>query len=413
MRRRGSPTGRRHNIMNIHRISVINNFAAPIPNYFSTPPKERLGWCALRILLALLVIVWFGAMASILKSTPPPSPQSKAASNLSRWKELSEHIKQRRKKVNGKQPPMEEGDIAKEGDSKTNINITASTIFELSMFGNKSPSDFQLYTPYAPSCSKPLDAHSVSYTLVSQLSNDRLWMVPYHCERWGENPMSIVVFTDTEAADIKSQLVSEGCSTNYLTVQTVKKSKYDPGGTEYPVNLLRNMAASVVKTTHIMYADVDFWPASDLHSILSGEKIKERLASDPKLATVIPVFQMYRLCKEYKDCRDVNIPSMPRTKDSLLALIKQKKASTFDPTNVGGHGSTKYITWRDQETGTFVDLPCIKSNRYEPYLVFRYCSELPPFQEGFAGYGKNKMTVRLRMCDFSMQFVLINLIVDT
>ena len=78
----------------------------------------------------------------------------------------------------------------------------------------------------------------------------------------------------------------------------------------------------------------------------------------------------------------------------MFQLIKMKKASTFDPTNVGGHGSTKYITWRDQEVGTMVDLPCIKSNRYEPYLVFRYCSELPPFQEGFTGYGKNKMTVR-------------------
>ncbi|KAL7528737.1 hypothetical protein ACHAXR_002604, partial [Thalassiosira sp. AJA248-18] len=130
----------------------------------------------------------------------------------------------------------------------------------------------------------------------------------------------------------------------------------------------------------------------DLHSILSEESIKERLASDPKLATVVPVFQMYRMCKAYKDCRKTNIPYMPKKKGQLLALMKKRWVDTFDPWNVGGHGSTKYITWRDQTAGTFVDLPCIKSNRYEPYLVIRYCSDLPPFQEGFTGYGKNKMT---------------------
>lgn len=205
--------------------------------------------------------------------------------------------------------------------------------------------------------------------------------------------MSIVVFTDRKAAVIKSELISMGCSNENLTLQTVKKTTYDPDGTEYPVNLLRNLALSVVKTSHIVYADVDFWPSSDLYSILSKETIKEQLASDSKLATVIPAFQMERLCREYRDCRENNIPKMPKHKEALMWLIGRRAASAFDPSNPGGHGSTKFVTWKDQETATFVDLPCIKSNRYEPYLVVRYCSELPPFQEGFTGYGKNKMTV--------------------
>jgi len=217
-------------------------------------------------------------------------------------------------------------------------------------------------------------------------------MVQYHCARWGNNPISLVVFSEKTAEDVKAGLVADGCSKEQLTVQTVSRRKYDPTGTEYPVNLLRNLAFSVVKTTHIVYADVDFWPASDLYTILSGQEVKERLPADPKLATVIPVFQISRRCAEYVDCKDKNIPSMPMNKEELLNLIRKKKASTFDPTNAGGHGSTKYITWRDQEKGTFVDLPCIKSNRYEPYLVIRYCDQLPPFQEGFTGYGKNKMT---------------------
>jgi hypothetical protein len=32
----------------------------------------------------------------------------------------------------------------------------------------------------------------------------------------------------------------------------------------------------------------------------------------------------------------------------------------------------------------------LESNRYEPFLVFRYCHDLPPFQNAFYGYGKDK-----------------------
>ena len=61
------------------------------------------------------------------------------------------------------------------------------------------------------------------------------------------------------------------------------------------------MAISAVKTSHIVYADIDFWPSADLHDILSKNEMKERFAKDAKLATIIPVFQMFRRCKEYKD----------------------------------------------------------------------------------------------------------------
>mmetsp|Transcript_21534 Transcript_21534/g.46829 ORF Transcript_21534/g.46829 Transcript_21534/m.46829 type:complete len:689 (-) Transcript_21534:1025-3091(-) len=400
-------------VTNINRINVINNFGTDGASWkrnqrtSSITAKGQCGWYILRIVLASLILFWFGAMVTIMRGVPSPSSskaQSKAALNLSRWKKLSElnigfELRGGNTVANVVKPLLPVGVKAQDNPKDvTNIssavtNNETASIFELSMFGNKSPSDFQLYTPHAPSCSKTLDTKSIAFTLVSQLSNDRVWMVQYHCERWGpNNPMSIVVFSDRTASDVKSELVSKGCSEEHLTVQTVGKTKYDPTGTEYPVNLLRNMAFSAVKTSHIVYADVDFWPASDLHSYLSDETVKGRFASDPKLATVVPVFQMSRRCKEYKDCRNKNIPIMPKGKNGLLNLIRKKKASTFDPTNVGGHGSTKYTTWRDQEERSFVDLPCIKSNRYEPYLAFRYCSELPPFQEGFTGYGKNKMT---------------------
>jgi len=60
-------------------------------------------------------------------------------------------------------------------------------------------------------------------------------------------------------------------------------------------------------------------------------------------------------------------------------------------TNFGGHGSTRYAEWLEQKPDQLLPIECVHSNRYEPYLVVRYCSQLPPFQKIFSGYGKNKV----------------------
>ena len=96
-----------------------------------------------------------------------------------------------------------------------------------------------------------------------------------------------------------------------------------------------------------------------------------------------------------QECPENNIPEMPLNFPQLKHQILDKKVTRFDPTNRGGHGSTKYKEWFHQnkpEGDTLLEIDCFLSNRYEPYLVFRLCQQLPPFQEQFAGYGKNKMT---------------------
>ncbi len=377
---------------NIKRINVINNFGVETGERRNS--NSFWNWIILRVFLVSLVLGWFGVLALVMKRSPPPTSAAASSPNT--------HSNTATSTANSTMG-LRQTALVLHDNSTTVAEIQAelpkvqqppASIFELSLFGSNSPKDFQRFTPHAPSCFEPLSPESVSFTLVSQLSNDRLWMVPYHCQRWGNKyPMSIAVFTDKTVEYVKSELVARGCSEELLTVQTIKRTKYDPMGTEYPVNLMRNLAISKVKTSHIVYADVDFWPATDLHSILSNITVKERLASDYKLATVIPVFQMNRQCRRFWDCRNSNIPKMPKNKDEMIEIIITRKGSSFDPTNKGGHGSTMYKKWLTQETGTFVDLPCINSNRYEPYLSVRYCSELPPFQEGFTGYGKNKMTV--------------------
>jgi hypothetical protein len=134
-----------------------------------------------------------------------------------------------------------------------------------------------------------------------------------------------------------------------------------------------------------------------MYDILIGPNATNALLENHKLALVIPAFQLFRQCAEWKDCREENLPYMPYSIDELIDMFRNKRGHKFDPTNTGGHGSTLYKEWILQEDGTLVKIPCLKSNRYEPFLVIRYCRDLPPFQEAFSGYGKNKMSWMMQL----------------
>ena len=176
---------------------------------------------------------------------------------------------------------------------------------------------------------------------------------------------------------------------------------------EYPVNVLRNVALRAVQTSHVVYVDIDFWEATDLQALLQLHR-EFLMSSSPKTALLMPAFQVFRQCDEWRDCRDDNIPLMANTREDLIHLLMQGLADPFDPTNPGGHGSTRYRDWLTQTSDTLLPLECALSNRFEPYLVVRYCADLPPFQEVFSGYGKNKMTWIMQLRRMGYTFWQLN-----
>jgi hypothetical protein len=230
----------------------------------------------------------------------------------------------------------------------------------------------------------------VSYTLVTQLSHDRLWMMEHHCERY-EHEMSIAIFTNHTYQETILELDAMNCNLDRLKVRVLDAST-GYSDSDYPVNALRNLALSQVTTSHIIYIDVDFWTSEHLHDVLMSYDIQQSLMEDPRLALVLPAFMLFRQCREWLDCRDDNLPMMPYTLSELGDMIQNKRGHLFDPTNRGGHGSTLYKEWFHQEPASLEEIPCLLSNRYEPFVVIRYCRDLPPFQAEFSGYGKNKMT---------------------
>lgn len=247
---------------------------------------------------------------------------------------------------------------------------------------------FERIIPSAPVCRK-VDPNEISYSLVTQLSDNRLWMMERHCAGW-KSDISLAVFTNRTKDLVENELVKLGCSK--FSLRVLQMSDYPDEG-DYPVNVLRNLAISAVKTSHFVYIDSDFWLSSNTDSVLMKKDVKEALSKDPKQAIVIPAYQLHSKCskpKDLKGCRKEKSDTMPLTKPDLLERIKDGQVTVFDPKNPRGHGSTMYDLWEAQATGSVAKIPCLKSDRYEPYLVVQHCRELPPCQEQFTGYGKNK-----------------------
>lgn len=285
-------------------------------------------------------------------------------------------------------------------DDNNDVAISANTT---TTKDNNTPvvvaaSSFQRTSDQAPMCNA-IDANDINYTLVTQLSEDRLWMVSQHCSRWS-GPISIAIFTDKSVDEIHKVIDEESainggiaCSKGQVTTNTIPKQGKDED--EYPVNQLRNLALDAVKTSHVMYVDIDFWGSSNLYDTLQTHEVCEKFANNHKQAVVIPSFMMNPRFDTY----DTVEGRTEKTNRMPTGFFELKKAySSFEVSIFGSiraQSSTDYNRWFDQEAGTVVEIPRFKSARYEPYMAFRYCKDLPPFQEVFTGYGKNKITVSL------------------
>lgn len=238
----------------------------------------------------------------------------------------------------------------------------------------------------APSC-RPLDEHEVTFSLAIALSSDNdLSMISHHCKRWGISaPISIAVWTNLSPTGVMEKMQSfkyNACQPEQMTITTL--SPFDeqklPTDNNPPINQLRNLAMQGIQTTHVISLDVGMWESGDLYETLNTPLVIRSLAQDPKLAIVIPAFEVnIQSYSSRKECMR-NIPS---SFDGLIIQLGEKRVSPKDPLHFSRHGSTQYRSWVKQAYGELIDIDCVSSDGYEPFIAVRYCEGLPPFQEVF------------------------------
>ena len=83
-----------------------------------------------------------------------------------------------------------------------NIRTDPASIFPNSTSKTTKKPQFKKFSPSAPStCDSQLSVDDVDFTLVTQVSSDRLWMMEHQCRRWKYNnetfyPISLSVLTN-------------------------------------------------------------------------------------------------------------------------------------------------------------------------------------------------------------------------
>ena len=261
---------------------------------------------------------------------------------------------------------------------------------------------FQKFMQTAPLCDVKQE-EDIEFTLAIQLSYSRLWIMEHHCKRWGNNHISLAVAVkeESEKEETGHRLFDMGCNQK-ITVSFVDVSSLK----DYPVNRLRNLALSHVKTTHSITMDGDLLVSPNLHEALLAHRAV--LASDNKAALVIPAFEVRNVCEPKSNtdstwCRKLHVSMVPNTKKQLLQSyappVKYKTWESnanymqfLDITWKYAHSTTCPSSWPNQSASELFPVTCVTSDWYDPYLAIRYCRDTPPFQEAFAGFGENKVT---------------------
>lgn len=221
----------------------------------------------------------------------------------------------------------------------------------------------------------------LDFTLVSQSSPDRIWMLPHICERW-EGPIIVAIFMHGFTAEHDAFMANLKCpQLQCLPVHpSVPASSSIPASVWaapnlYPVNALRNLAISEVRTTHFLLTDMDLWPSRRLYPLLKHLSSKREIDSrgtretflDPLQALVVPAFSYLGQVTggEKQEAREDKVGGMPDDQRGLVECLWKGNCLVFDAQyNVHGHGTTDTAYWVGrQENEEIKPIPCFLSNR--------------------------------------------------
>jgi hypothetical protein len=192
-------------------------------------------------------------------------------------------------------------------------------------------------------------------------------------------------------------------------------SFYGPSSTHFQHSLNDVPSCEAIDADDIMFtlaiqlSENRLWMMQHHCQLWGVPHVRKELAQDPKQGIVIPTFEIQseNCAHDYIECREKYAQQIPSNFEELVIVLGSHKALPFDPTNFSRQGSTDYRKWMKQGRGQLIDLPCVASNQYQPYVAVRFCESLPPFQAKFYGHGRNNMAwmMHLRRLGFRLQQV--------
>jgi hypothetical protein len=253
--------------------------------------------------------------------------------------------------------------------------------------------NYEQFHETAPAC-RPLEDHEVTFGLAIALSENEISMVSHHCKQWGISaPISIAVWTHLSPEEVMTKMRSfqyNECQPQQMTIATLSPASQghsrEAADNTYPLNQLRNLAITGIQTTHVVYLGIEMWASIDLYDTLHTPSVVKELAKNPKLAIVLPSFEVdTQKCPSHSKC----FRNIPTTFESLVVQLSERSVGIMSPRDIDLHGSTLYRSWIKQEQGELIGIDCVSSEYYEPFLAVRYCEGLPPFQEVLRHDGNN------------------------
>ena len=138
---------------------------------------------------------------------------------------------------------------------------------------------------------------ALGVTVVSQCTEDRLWLLDKFCERW-HGPMSVGIQVDGGRAEIfdvearaRERMVL--CTERHVSVLVTDSQL----GAMYPANRLRNMAWAKARTSHILLLDIDFWPSTGAHQVI----LRALRRDDARVALIVPAIKVMLLGNRTKN----------------------------------------------------------------------------------------------------------------
>ncbi|KAF5826066.1 glycosyl-transferase for dystroglycan-domain-containing protein [Dunaliella salina] len=253
-------------------------------------------------------------------------------------------------------------------------------------------------------------------TIVTQLSSDRLEALKRQCKHYlGPIAAAILVplvqpdreGTSELSARKLSLLNSERstvgsifsrfeelqfCQLSILLCYEVYDSRR--ASILYPVNALRNYARFLVRTSLLMYLDVDFLPSQSLSERALDSSFNSMMTAGTchHIAYIVPAFQ--------PSTNELTKVSTTCTKQFLKELFEAGKIKQFKNESYPvGHGSTLFNHWFTTDSVYSISW----THGFEPYVI-THLDHVPWLNSGFRGFGRNKVSMLLEMHYRGFQF---------